>query len=218
MSAPIRVLIVDDHAVVREGLELFLMEGPGDIEVVGQAAEGEDALVVAAKLKPDVILMDLVMPRMNGIETTRRLAAAGIPARVLVLTTFAEDDQVRDAIQAGAIGYLLKDVQRSDLVAAIRAAAAGRTTLHPEAQQKLLRQLTTPQAASPFEALTERERDVLRLIAKGKSNKAIANTLKLSVGTVKGYVSAVLAKLGARDRTQAALIAVRNGMDADEQG
>jgi NarL family two-component system response regulator LiaR len=215
MSTPIRVLIVDDHAVVREGLELFLTERPGDIEVVGQAADGEDALAIAARVKPDVILMDLVMPRMNGIEATRRLTEAGIKGRVLVLTTFAEDDQVRDAIQAGAIGYLLKDVQRSDLVAAIRAAADGRTTLHPEAQQKLLRQLTTPAAVSPFDALTDRERDVLRLIAKGKSNKAIANTLKLSVGTVKGYVSAVLAKLGARDRTQAALIAVRNGMDAD---
>jgi NarL family two-component system response regulator LiaR len=215
MSAPIRVLIVDDHAVVREGLELFLTERPGDIEVIGQAADGEDAIAIAAKLKPDVILMDLVMPRMNGIEATRRLAEAGVKGRVLVLTTFAEDDQVRDAIQAGAIGYLLKDVQRSDLVAAIRAAADGRTTLHPEAQQKLLRHLSTPPAPDPFEALTDRERDVLRLIAKGKSNKAIANTLELSVGTVKGYVSAVLAKLGARDRTQAALIAVRQGMDTD---
>lgn len=215
MSAPIRVLIVDDHAVVREGLELFLSERPGDIEVVGQAADGEDALPLAEKLKPDVILMDLMMPRMGGIEATRRLKEAGVPSRVLMLTTFADDEQVRDAIQAGAIGYLLKDVQRADLLAAIRAAADGRATLHPEAQQRLLRQLTTPTPASPIDALTEREKDVLRLIAKGKSNKAIANTLKLSVGTVKGYVSAVLAKLGARDRTQAALIAVRNGMESD---
>lgn len=215
MSAPIRVLIVDDHAVVREGLELFLSERPGDIEVVGQAADGEDALPLAQKLKPDVILMDLMMPRMGGIEATRRLKEAGVTSRVLMLTTFADDQQVRDAIQAGAIGYLLKDVQRSDLLAAIRAAADGRATLHPEAQQRLLRQLTTPAPASPIDALTEREKDVLRLIARGKSNKAIANTLKLSVGTVKGYVSAILAKLGARDRTQAALIAVRNGMEND---
>ena len=215
MSAPIRVLIVDDHAVVREGLELFLSERPGDIEVVGQAADGEDARPMAQKLKPDVILMDLRMPRMGGIEATRKLKEAGVPSRVLMLTTFADDEQVRDAIQAGAIGYLLKDVQRADLLAAIRAAADGRATLHPEAQQRLLRQLTTPPPASPIDALTEREKDVLRLIAKGKSNKAIANTLKLSVGTVKGYVSAVLAKLGARDRTQAALIAVRHGMDGD---
>lgn len=215
MSTPIRVLIVDDHAVVREGLELFLTERPGDIEVVGQAADGEDALIAAAKLQPDVILMDLLMPRMDGIEATRRLKQAGVTSRVLMLTTFAEADQVRDAVQAGAIGYLLKDVQRSDLVSAIRAAADGRTTLHPEAQQKLMHQLTTPPPTSPLDALTERERDVLRLIARGKSNKAIANTLKLSVGTVKGYVSAVLSKLGARDRTQAALIAVRNGMDGE---
>lgn len=213
MSAPIRVVIVDDHAVVREGLELFLSERSGEIEVVGQGSDGEDALILAKKLEPDVILMDVVMPRMDGIEATRRLKESGAKARVLVLTTFAEDDQVRDAIQAGAIGYLLKDVHRSDLVAAIRAAADGRATLHPEAQQKLLRQLTTPTPASPLDALTDRERDVLRLIARGKSNKAIANTLKLSVGTVKGYVSAVLSKLGARDRTQAALIAVRHGLE-----
>ncbi len=215
MSAPIRVMIVDDHAVVREGLELFLSERPADIQVVGQAADGEDAVAIARKLDPDVILMDLLMPRVGGIEATRRLKEAGVRAQVLVLTTFAEDEQVRDAIQAGAIGYLLKDVNRTDLVGAIRAAADGRTTLHPEAQQKLLRQLTTPPPASPLDALTEREKDVLRLIAKGKSNKAIANTLKLSVGTVKGYVSAVLAKLGARDRTQAALIAVKQGLDGE---
>lgn len=215
MSGPIRVLIVDDHAIVREGLELFLTERQGEIEVVGQGADGEDALVLARKLEPDVILMDVVMPRMDGIEATRRLKAAGVKARVLVLTTFAEDDQVRDAIQAGAIGYLLKDTNRSDLVAAIRAASEGRATLHPEAQQRLLQQLTTPPAPSPLDALTDRERDVLRLIAGGKSNKAIANTLKLSVGTVKGYVSAILAKLEARDRTQAALIAVRNGLEGD---
>lgn len=213
MSAPIRVVIVDDHAVVREGLELFLTERQGEIEVVGQGSDGEDALILARKLDPDVILMDVVMPRMDGIEATRRLKAAGARARVLVLTTFAEDDQVRDAIQAGATGYLLKDVHRSDLVAAIRAAAEGRATLHPEVQQKLLRQLTTPPEPSPLDALTDRERDVLRLIARGKSNKAIANTLKLSVGTVKGYVSAVLSKLDARDRTQAALIAVRHGIE-----
>lgn len=213
MSAPIRVVIVDDHAVVREGLELFLSDRPGDIEVVGQGADGEDAVILAKKLDPDVILMDLMMPRMDGIEATRRLKEEGARARVLMLTTFAEDEQVRDAIQAGAIGYLLKDVHRSDLVAAIRAAADGRTTLHPEAQQKLLRQLTTPAQRTPIDALTDRERDVLRLIARGKSNKAIANTLKLSVGTVKGYVSAILSKLGARDRTQAALIAVRHGLE-----
>jgi NarL family two-component system response regulator LiaR len=215
MSDPIRVLIVDDHEVVREGLELFLTEKSGEIQVVGQASDGDEAVRMAATLAPDVILMDLMMPRVDGIEATRRLRDAGSKSRVLVLTTYTEDDQVRNAIQAGAIGYLLKDVDRADLVSAIRAAAEGRTTLHPEAQQKLMRQLSTPAPASPLAVLTDRELDVLRLIARGKSNKAIASTLKLSVGTVKGYVSAILAKLGVADRTQAALFAVRHGVGAE---
>jgi NarL family two-component system response regulator LiaR len=215
MSRPVRVLIADDHAVVREGLNLFLSEEADDVEVVGEAANGEEAVAAALQLRPDVILMDVMMPRMDGIEALRRIRASGVPSQVLMLTTFAEEAHVRQAIQAGAIGYLMKDVLRAELVAAIRAAAEGRPTLHPEAQSRLMSHLTTPPAPSPLDVLTDRERDVLRLIARGKSNKAIASTLSLSVGTVKGYVSAILAKLGVGDRTQAALLAVRNGIEKE---
>ncbi|MEZ4416835.1 MAG: response regulator transcription factor [Gemmatimonadota bacterium] len=212
MIRAIRVLIVDDHAVVREGLELFLSEEAEDIQVVAHAKDGAEALRLVHELDPDVVLMDLVMPGMDGLEAMRRLRANGGRARVIVLTTFIEEGKVREALGLGALGYLLKDVGRDDLVAAIRAAHQGRTTLHPDAQQMLVHHLTAPPRTSPLEELTERERDVLRLIASGKSNKAIAKTLFLSVGTVKGYVSAVLAKLGVNDRTQAALLAVREGL------
>jgi DNA-binding NarL/FixJ family response regulator len=212
MKPRIRVLIVDDHAVVREGLNLFLGEESDEIDVVGEAADGVEAVEAAKRLKPDVVLMDVLMPRRNGIEALREMAAAGLGSRVLMLTTFSEDTQVHDAIQAGAIGYLLKDVSRPDLLAAIRAAADGKPTLHPEAQARLMRKLTSQPEPSPLDELTDRERDVLRLIARGSSNKAIAKTLFLSVGTVKGYVSAILAKLGVTDRTQAALLAVRHGL------
>ena len=208
----VRVLIADDHAVVREGLHLFLSEEADDVEVVGEARDGAEAVAAAEKLKPDVILLDVMMPRMDGIEALRRIKESGIRSQVLMLTTFAEEVQVRQAIQAGAIGYLMKDVLKPELVAAIRSAAVGRPTLHPEAQSRLISHLTTPPAPSPLDALTDRERDVLRLIARGKSNKAIASTLFLSVGTVKGYVSAILSKLGVSDRTQAALLAVRHGL------
>ncbi|HUF70553.1 MAG TPA: response regulator transcription factor [Longimicrobiales bacterium] len=212
MKPRIRVLIVDDHAVVREGLNLFLGEESDEIDVVGEAADGVEAVEAAKRLKPDVVLMDVLMPRRNGIEALREMGAAGLGSRVLMLTTFSEDTQVHDAIQAGAIGYLLKDVSRPDLLAAIRAAADGKPTLHPEAQARLMRKLTSQPEPSPLDELTDRERDVLRLIARGSSNKAIAKTLFLSVGTVKGYVSAILAKLGVTDRTQAALLAVRHGL------
>jgi DNA-binding NarL/FixJ family response regulator len=211
MSNRIRVLIADDHAVVREGLQLFFSEEQ-DIEVVGTAADGAEAVTSAERLDPDVILLDVMMPRMNGIEALRQIRERGLRARVLMLTTFAEDSNVRDALQAGAIGYLLKDVLRPELLAAIRAAAVGKPTLHPEAQSRLISQLVEPVPASPIDALTARERDVLVLIATGHSNKAIAAKLFLSVGTVKGYVSAILEKLGVADRTQAALLAVRHGV------
>ena len=207
----IRVLIADDHAVVREGLQLFFSE-ESDIDVVGTAADGLEAVAAAARLQPDVILLDVMMPRLNGIEALRQIKQQGSPARVLMLTTFADDANVRAALQSGAIGYLLKDVLKPELLAAIRAAAAGTPTLHPEAQSRLIKQFVTPPPASPLDALTERERDVLVLIASGHSNKAIAAKLFLSVGTVKGYVSAVLEKLGVEDRTQAALLAVRHGI------
>ena len=211
MSSRIRVLIADDHAVVREGLQLFFSEEP-DIEVVGAAPDGAEAVAAAERLDPDVILLDVMMPRLNGIEALRQIRERGLRARVLMLTTFAEDANVRDALQAGAIGYLLKDVLRPELLAAIRAAAVGTPTLHPEAQSRLISHLVEPPAASPIDSLTARERDVLILIATGHSNKAIAARLFLSVGTVKGYVSAILEKLGVEDRTQAALLAVRHGV------
>jgi DNA-binding NarL/FixJ family response regulator len=212
--SPIRVLIADDHAVIREGLRLCLAEEPLEFEVVGQATNGLEAVSMAEQLKPDVILMDLVMPQLDGIGAIRRLSEAGDESRIVVLTTFADDDNVRQAIQAGVIGYLMKDVRKPELLSAIRAAADGRPTLHPEAQQRLMSQVAAPPQSSPFDALTARERDVLRLIAAGHSNKAIAARLSLTLGTVKGYVSTVFSKLGVADRTQAALLATRHGLGA----
>lgn len=211
MNPRIRVLIADDHEVVREGLGTFLTEEP-DFDVVGFAKDGNDAVAKAVSERPDVILMDLLMPGLDGLGAIRALRAQGSEAAVLVLTTFIEEEKVREALAAGALGYLLKDVRKDELKSAIRSAADGRTTLHPEAQQVLVQQISSPRTSSPVDSLTDRERDVLRLIASGKSNKAIARALFLSVGTVKGYVSQVLAKLGVRDRTQAALLAVREGM------
>jgi DNA-binding NarL/FixJ family response regulator len=218
MTSSIRVLIVDDHQIVREGLEILLSEEP-TITVVGQAANGAEAVTLAASLRPDVILMDLVMPELDGIEATRRIrrADAASQSQILVLTSFADDQRVREAIEAGAIGYLLKDVLKADLLRAIRTAAQGKPTLHPEAQGYLMRQVSAPSASASVLHLTEREREVLRLIATGQSNKEIAHTLHLTEGTVKGYVSAVLAKLGVADRTQAALYAVKHGLVDSER-
>ena len=209
---PIRVLIVDDHTIVREGLRTLLAE-EAEIEVVGEAANGLEALGLVAMHQPQVVLMDLVMAGIDGIETTRRIRQMNSPCQVLVLTSFGDDQRVRDAVQAGAIGYLLKDVLKADLLRAIHAAARGEPTLHPEAQRVLIRQTRTP--AAPFRDLTERELDVLRLIGQGKSNREIATTLHLTEGTVKGYVSTILAKLQVEDRTQAALYAVRHGLVID---
>jgi DNA-binding NarL/FixJ family response regulator len=212
MSAEaIRVLIVDDHAIVREGLRTLLSEEPG-LRVVGEATDGAGAVAAAADLHPDVVLMDLVMPEVDGIEATRRLREAGAPCRVIVLTSFADDRKVRDALQAGAIGYLLKDVLRPDLVQAIRAAAQGLPTLHPVAQQHLIRHVAAPAAPPMVEELTEREHEVLRLITRGHNNREIARQLHLTEGTVKGYVSIILGKLGVDDRTQAALYALKHGL------
>ncbi|MBP8000114.1 MAG: response regulator transcription factor [Chloroflexi bacterium] len=206
---PIRILIVDDHVIVREGLRTLLEEEP-TINVVGEAANGVEGVQKAQMLKPQVVLMDLVMPELDGIAATQRIRMSVTDCQVLVLTSFAEDQKVRDAIQAGAIGYLLKDVLKPDLLRAIHAAAHGQPTLHPEAQRHLMRQVTTPDEPSLLHTLTEREMDVLRLIARGLSNREIAATLHLTEGTVKGYVSAILAKLEVNDRTQAALYAVKN--------
>lgn len=203
----IRVLIVDDHAIVREGLRTLLSD-EADIEVAAEAADGESALAAAAAAHPDVVLMDLILPGADGIEVTRRLRAAVRPPQVIMLTsTFGDDLRVREALEAGAVGYLLKDVLRNDLLQAIRQAAAGKASLHPEAQAQLVKETAR---RLPHEDLTPRELDVLRLIAKGESNKRIAGALDITEGTVKGYVSIVLSKLGVSDRTQAALYAVKH--------
>jgi DNA-binding NarL/FixJ family response regulator len=206
----VRVVIVDDHPVVREGLAMLLAE-EADIEVVGQAADGHEAIALATDLKPDVIVMDLMMPTMDGVTATRGLRAAGVPSRVLVLTSFAEDARIRDALQAGAVGYLLKDVRQPELLRAIRDAAAGALTLHPDVQRRLMEQMIAPAPSAAFD-LTAREQEVLGLLAHGRSNKQIAAQLHLSEGTVKWYISAILGKLGVQDRTQAALYAVKHGL------
>jgi DNA-binding NarL/FixJ family response regulator len=212
----IRVLIVDDHEIVREGLQTLLSE-ESDFEVVGTTGDGAAAVDLAEMTKPDVIVMDLVMPGLDGIEATQRIVRNNPDARVLVLTTFADDKRVREAIQAGATGYLLKDILKADLLRALRDAAIGRPSLHPEVQQHLMREVAgKPSAsqgqASPHLSLTEREIGILRLIAEGRSNKEIAATLYLTEGTIKGYVSTIFDKLGVQDRTQAALYAVKHGL------
>jgi two-component system, NarL family, response regulator LiaR len=200
----IRVLIADDHAVVRQGLRTFL-DLQEDIEVVGEAADGEEALNAAARLTPDVVLVDLVMPKVEGIEVIRQLGEHAPAARALVLTSFIDDDRLLPVLRAGAAGYLLKDVQPQELVEAIRTVHAGGAVLHPKVAARLLEEV----AADP---LTPREREVLGLIGRGMANKVIARELSLSEKTVKAHVSSILAKLGVNDRTQAALYAVREGL------
>jgi DNA-binding NarL/FixJ family response regulator len=212
-TQPVRVLLVDDHQIVREGICMLLGAEPR-IAVVGEAASGEEALRRVGGLEPDVVLLDLAMPGIGGLETLRRLRAERPEVAVLVLTTFAEEEAVRHALEAGARGYLLKDLSRAELVRAILDARQGRPALHPEAQRVLIQRLTAPPAPpSPLAGLTARERSILREIARGKSNKEIAKELQLTEGTVKGYVSIVLSKLGVEDRTQAALLAVRAGIE-----
>ena len=218
MRKPVRVLIADDHQVVREGLQMILAESDGEIVVVGEASDGDEAVRLATAVKPDVVLMDLSMPRVDGLEATRRLREAGIESRVLILTSFADGEGVRDAVRAGVTGYLMKDVLKTELLAAIRLAADGVPTLHPRAQQHLMRGIAEPETPSPFTALTPRERDVLALLARGESNKRIAAALNLSIGTVKGYVSAIFEKLGVEDRTQAALLVAKHDPTASGIG
>jgi len=214
MPAPITVLIVDDHAVVREGLRNFLALQDG-IHVVGEAANGREALAAEARLSPDVILMDLVMPVLDGVQAMRELHARGSRSRVIVLTSFLDDERILPAIRAGAAGYLLKDVEPAALARAVRGATGERATIDPTVAARLLQTLsepTDPAATSGVEALTRRERQVLCLIAAGRSNKRIAYELGIAEKTVKTHVGHVLAKLGVTDRTQAALLAVRSGL------
>ncbi|WP_274363758.1 response regulator [Paenibacillus thermotolerans] len=209
---PIKVLLVDDHAIVRQGLSFFLQMQP-DVLVVGEAANGKEAVDKTKELQPDVVLMDLIMPEMNGIEATREIRQQPLSAKVIVLTTFADKDHVLPAIQAGAGGYLLKDTDPEQIVAAIRGVHAGQPQLHPAVAGQLMSHLSepAPQPASSPDQLTKREKEVLCLIARGMSNKEIAAECGVAEKTVKVHVSNVLSKLGVADRTQAALYAVKHG-------
>jgi len=204
----IRVLVVDDHAVVREGLRTFLSLQDG-IEVVGEASDGREAIAAAQRLRPDVVLMDLVMPRVDGVQAMRELRDHVPGARVIVLTSFLEDDRLLPAIRAGAAGYLLKNVEPSELARAVRTADAGEALIDPAVAARLVDALASDHR--PQQPLTAREQDVLDLLARGYANKRIARELGIAEKTVKTHVSHVLAKLGVSDRTQAALYATRAG-------
>ena len=210
---PITVMIVDDHEMVRRGACSYLEAQP-DISVVAQASSGEEAVRLAQEHIPDVVLMDLVMPGMDGVEATRKVKNASPRTQIIILTSFHQDEHIFPALQAGAISYLLKDVKAAELLEAIRRAAQGEATLHPKIAARVIKTFRDleNEEASPFTALTEREMEVLKLIAKGYSNEQIAEQLVISLGTVKGHVSNILSKLHLVDRTQAAVYAWQKGV------
>lgn len=206
----IRIVIVDDHGIVREGLRTLLGDEP-IIEIVGEAENADDALAIVEDLTPDIVLMDVALPGRDGIEAASLLKEKQHPAKVVLLTSAIGDDlRIQEAIDAGVMGYLLKDVSKSELLWSIQSAHRGSPVFHPAVQKHLLRRASGER--HPHEELTPRELDILKEIAKGKSNKAIAYDFGLTEGTVKGYVSVVLSKLGVADRTQAALYAVKHGL------
>jgi NarL family two-component system response regulator LiaR len=221
----VRVLIVDDHAVVRQGLRTFLelqSDPPAlPIKVVGEATNGVEAVDLACRLQPDVVLLDLVMPGMDGIEATPRIVEGSPHSRVIILTSFGEEDRVVPAIRAGAQGYLLKDIAPAELVQAVRAVHQGKVQLHPEAARRLMSAVAAREGspagppAAPLEELTGRELEVLRLIAEGLNNREIAERLVISDKTVKTHVSSILGKLHLEDRTRAAIYALRHGLAPD---
>jgi len=210
----IRVLIADDHSVVREGLRRFLGRDP-ELTVVGEAADGAEAVELARQLRPDVVLMDLLMPVMDGIAATSAIRKELPETEVVALTSVLESAAVVGAVRAGAIGYLLKDIQATELRRAIKAAAAGQVQLTPQASVYLLHEVRTPEAT---ETLTEREREVLRLLVLGRSNKEIGRDLQIAEDTVKTHVKHIMAKLGVQSRTQVVLSAMRLGLVSTEQG
>jgi len=226
MTDKIRVLLADDQDIIRTGLTIILNHQP-DLEVVGQAADGAEAVELAKKLHPDVILMDIKMPRLNGIQATRQIIAELPRTQVIILTTYDTDDWVFDGIRAGAVGYLLKDTSGDNLAEAVRGATRGESQMDPTVARKVLREFQHVTAAhrpppgpaaspapeeEPLEKLTDREEEILKLLAAGLSNKEIAQKLSLSEGTVKNHISAILAKLHANDRTQAVLTALKRGL------
>jgi NarL family two-component system response regulator LiaR len=210
----IRVLLADDHSVVREGLRMFLGRDP-DLAVVGEATNGQEAIELSREFRPDVVLMDLLMPGMDGIAATAAIRSELPETEVIALTSVLESASVVGAVKAGAIGYLLKDIQASELRRAVKAAAAGQVQLSPQASAYLMREVG---AAETLQPLTERETEVLRLLAQGQSNKDIAHHLQIVEDTVKTHVKHILAKLGVQSRTQAVLCAMRLGLVSDEQG
>ncbi len=208
MSNTLRVMLVDDHAVVRSGLSAFLMVNP-DLELVGEAEDGQQAVLRAGLLQPDVILMDLMMPVMDGVAATQAIKRQYPAIQIIALTSFQEDELVQGALRAGAVGYLMKDVTARELAAAIRAAKAGKMTLSPEATQALVR--AAPQAQET-EALTEREREVLKLMVEGLNNAEIADRLVVSLSTIKYHISNILGKLGVDNRVAAVTLAIQRKM------
>ncbi|MFD1393640.1 response regulator [Lacticaseibacillus jixianensis] len=207
----IKVLIVDDHEMVRLGVSTYLGVQP-DLQVVGEAADGQEGLDKALALRPDVILMDLVMPNMDGIESTKRIMAAWPEARIIILTSFIDDEKVYPAIEAGAASYILKTATAEEIAAAIRKTAAGDSALDPQVTTKMMNRLTKKAQPELADELTNREREVLMLIAQGKSNQEIADELFITLKTVKTHVSNILAKLEVEDRTQAAIYAFKHGL------
>lgn len=207
-ATKIRVMLVDDHTVVRRGLRM-VFDAEDDFEIVGEAENGQQALTRAAELQPDVVVMDLLMPVMNGVDATRAIRAAHPGIEVVALTSVLEDRMVIDVVEAGAAGYMLKESRPDDLFEAVRAAARGEVRLDPRAQQRLVREVRAPQVREP---LTEREIEVLKLIASGATNKSIAQRLDVAEATVKTHVSNLLSKLALKSRTQAALYALREGL------
>ncbi|MBW6466728.1 MAG: response regulator transcription factor [Brevefilum sp.] len=213
LSRKISILIVDDHEVVRQGLKAYLDAQP-DFKVVGEASSGEDAVRLASDYLPDVVLMDLVMSGMGGVQATRRVKDATPRTQIVVLTSYHQDEFIFPALQAGAISYVLKDVGMNDLVDAIRKAAQGEAVLHPRVAERVIHEINGAKRAvyNPFTELTNREMEILRLIARGLSNSEIADDLVISENTVKGHVSNILSKLHLADRTQAAVFAWEQGL------